>query len=408
MGRSRNGRRLAYLPASALLIVSTCGFAIAADEDPATAVPPAAAASAPADADADSAPPASAEPAAPKTSAASQFHGSIQLDNQYSADTEPLRATLALSYSNLFSSQDETSALYEIAPQDPHQVGAFVGSYSAHPLPDGLQPSIYFIDSNTNVPSSGAAGVLGKGQVLGMRMSHALGEATQSLTFGLDYKHFSNAIGLDDGSILSTPVSYLNLSLAYAGRWTNTGRDAAVSVSANFGPHGGANTANAYAQDVYRARADYFYLRANGEVVTSLPGGFRVYLRLAGQYSAQSLIVDEDYTVAGSDGVRGYLEAEVLGDRALKSTVQLQSPNLQHGTKQLADAFLYFDAASAQMLDPLPGEPMHSHPRSWGIGVDLAPWKGVTGSLVWARPLVSADVTRAGESRILFLVRGSF
>jgi len=405
LARSRSGRRLAYLPASALLIVTTGALAIAAEEDPATAVAPAAAASTPADAE--TAPAASAEQA-PKSAAASQFHGSIQLDNQYSADTEPLRATLTLSYSNLFSTQDETSALYEVAPQDPHQVGVFLASYSAHPLPDGLQPSIYFIDSNTNVPSSGAAGVLGKGQVLGMRMSHALGEATQSLTFGLDYKHFSNAIGLDDGSILSTPVSYLNLSLAYAGRWTNTGRDAAVSVSANFGPHGGANTANAYAQDDYRARADYFYLRANGEVVTSLPGGFRVYLRLAGQYSAQSLIVDEDYTVAGSDGVRGYLEAEVLGDRALKSTVQLQSPNLQHGTKQLADAFLYFDAASAQMLDPLPGEPMHSHPRSWGIGVDLAPWKGVTGSLVWARPLVSADVTRAGESRILFLVRGSF
>jgi hemolysin activation/secretion protein len=405
LARSRSGRRLAYLPASALLIVTTGALAIAAEEDPATAVAPAAAASTPADAE--TAPAASAEQA-PKSAAASQFHGSIQLDNQYSADTEPLRATLTLSYSNLFSTQDETSALYEVAPQDPHQVGVFLASYSAHPLPDGLQPSIYFIDSNTNVPSSGAAGVLGKGQVLGMRMSHALGEATQSLTFGLDYKHFSNAIGLDDGSILSTPVSYLNLSLAYAGRWTNTGRDAAVSVSANFGPHGGANTANAYAQDDYRARADYFYLRANGEVVTSLPGGLRVYLRLAGQYSAQSLIVDEDYTVAGSDGVRGYLEAEVLGDRALKSTVQLQSPNLQHGTKQLADAFLYFDAASAQMLDPLPGEPMHSHPRSWGIGVDLAPWKGVTGSLVWARPLVSADVTRAGESRILFLVRGSF
>ena len=405
MARSRSGRRLAYLPASALLIVTTGALAIAAEEDPATAVAPAAAASTPADAE--TAPAASAEQA-PKSAAASQFHGSIQLDNQYSADTEPLRATLTLSYSNLFSTQDETSALYEVAPQDPHQVGVFLASYSAHPLPDGLQPSIYFIDSNTNVPSSGAAGVLGKGQVLGMRMSHALGEATQSLTFGLDYKHFSNAIGLDDGSILSTPVSYLNLSLAYAGRWTNTGRDAAVSVSANFGPHGGANTANAYAQDDYRARADYFYLRANGEVVTSLPGGLRVYLRLAGQYSAQSLIVDEDYTVAGSDGVRGYLEAEVLGDRALKSTVQLQSPNLQHGTKQLADAFLYFDAASAEMLDPLPGEPMHSHPRSWGIGVDLAPWKSVTGSLVCARPLVSTDVTRAGESRILFLVRGSF
>jgi hypothetical protein len=48
------------------------------------------------------------------------------------------------------------------------------------------------------------------------------------------------------------------------------------------------------------------------------------------------------------------------------------------------------------------------HPRSWGLGVDLVPWKSVTGSLVWARPLVNAAITQAGESRILFLLRASF
>jgi hemolysin activation/secretion protein len=401
--------RLAYLPAAALLAVSTCGFVSAAEQDPATsAVAPAAAASTPPAAEAP--PPANADDA-PKAPAPSAFHGSIELNNQYSPDTEPLRATLALSYSNLFSTQDETSALYQVAPQDPHQVGVFAATYAAHPLPDGLQPSVYFIDSNTNVPTSDTVGVLGKGQVLGVRMSHALSAAsgaTQSLTLGLDYKHFSNATGLDDGSSSSIPVSYLNLSLAYAGRWTDAQRDAALTLSANFGPHGGANAANAYADDDFRARANYFYVRADGELIAALPKGLRLYLRLAGQYSGQSLIIDEDYPVAGIDGVRGYLEAEVLGDRALKSTVQLQSPAWQRGARQIADAFVYFDAAAAEMVDPLPGEPMHMHPRSWGLGVDLVPWKSVTGSLVWARPLVNAAITQAGESRILFLLRASF
>ena len=401
--------RLAYLPAAALLAMSTCGFATAAAEDPATpAQTPAAAAATPAAAEAP--PPANADEA-PKAPAASEFHGSVELDNQYSPDTDPLRATLALSYSNLFSTQDETSALYQVSPQDPHQVGVFVASYAAHPLPDGLQPSIYFVDSNTNVPTSDTVGVLGKGQILGVRLSHALGAgdgATKSLTLGFDYKHFRNTTGLDDGFASSTPVSYLNLSLAYAGRWTGAARDAAVSVSANYGPHGGANAANAYADDDFHERANYFYLRADGEFVASLPKGLRLYLRLAGQYSAQSLIVDEDYPVAGIDGVRGYLEAEVLGDRALKSTVQLQSPPWQRGARQIADGFVYFDAAVAQMVDPPPGEPMSTHPRSYGLGVNIVPWKSVTGSLVWARPLVDSDFTRAGESRLLFLLRASF
>ena len=406
--RSQTGAtRLAYLPVAALLAVSTCGFALAAEEDPPTpAATSSAVESTPTAAEA--APPANADDV-PKAPAPSEFHGSVELNNQYSPDTDPLRATFALSYSNLFSTQDETSALYQVAPQDPHQVGVFATTYVAHPLPDGLQPSVYFIDSNSNVPVSDTAGVLGKGQVLGLRLSHALGAATQMLTFGIDYKHFRNTTGFDeDGSSSSTPVSYLNLSLAYAGRWTTTERDAALTVSANYGPHGGASAANAYADDDFHERTNYFYWRVDGEIVQTLPKGLRLYLQLAGQYTGQSLIIDEDYPVAGSDGVRGYLEAEVLGDRALKSTVQLQSPAWQHGERQIADAFVFFDAAAAEILEPLPGESMHMHPRSWGIGIGLAPLKNLTASLVWARPLVDGDFTHAGESRILFLLRASF
>ena len=407
-GRSQTAATpLACLPAAALLAASTCGFALAAEGDPPTTEAPASALESTPPA-AEAPPPAEANDA-PKAPAPSEFHGSFELNNQYSPDTDPLRATLALSYTNLFSTQDETSALYQIAPQDPHQVGLFATTYVAHPLPDGLQPSVYFIDSNSNAPVSDTAGVLGKGQVLGLRLSHALGAATQTLTFGIDYKHFRNTTGFDeDGSSSSTPVSYLNLSLAYAGRWTTTERDAALTVSANYGPHGGASAANAYADDDFHERADYFYWRIDGEFVETLPKGLRLYLRLAGQYTGQSLIIDEDYPVAGSDGVRGYLEAEVLGDRALKSTVQLQSPPWQHGARQVADAFVFFDAAAAEILEPLPGEAMHMHPRSWGIGIGLAPLKNLTGSLVWARPLVDGDFTHAGESRILFLLRASF
>jgi len=138
--------RRAYLPAVACLAVSQA-LAAGPVQNPATppeppaadapAAPPAAeAAAAPANAD-----------AVPKASDHSEFHGSVQLDNQYSPETDPLRATLALSYTNLFSKQDEMSALYQVAPQDAHQVGVFAAAYGAHPLPDGLQPQIYFIDS---------------------------------------------------------------------------------------------------------------------------------------------------------------------------------------------------------------------------------------------------------------------
>jgi hemolysin activation/secretion protein len=398
------------LVAAVILTQGFCGVCAAASEEPPTpeeattapAVPSPAAAAAPS--------PAAAQ-TAPKADDHSQFHGSIELNNQYSAGTEPLRTIVALSYSNLFSKQDELSALYELAPQDPKQVGVFIANYAAHPLPDGLQPTIYFLDSSTNVPTADTVGALGKGQILGFRLSHAIGGgsgATQSLTFALDYRHFRNTTSFSENSRLDTPVSYLNLALAYAGNWTSAQRETGLNISANFGPHGGANAADALADDDFHARANYFYLRADGAVIATLPKGLRLYLRLAGQYSSRSLIVDEDYPVAGIDGVRGYLEAEALGDRALKGTVQLQSPSWNYRAKPFADAFVFFDDAVADMLDAQPGEFMRTHPRSWGVGADLVPWKGVTGSLVWARPLVTTASTRAGESRVLFLLRGAF
>jgi hemolysin activation/secretion protein len=391
-----------------LLTVGIRGVCAAPPEIPATpaeatsapAVPTPAAAAAPSEA---------ATEAAAKASEHSEFHGSFELDNQYSEGTHPLRATLALSYSDLFSKQDELSALYQLAPEDAKQVGVFIANYASHPLADGLQPSLYFLDSSSNVPAADTVGVLGKGQILGFRLSHTLGAAkTQSLTLAIDYRHFRNTTAIAAASAAVTPVSYLNLSLAYAGNWSGARREEAVTLSANFGPHGGANADNALAQQDFRARANYFYLRADGTVLATLPKGVRLYFRLAGQYSEKSLIVDEAYPVAGIDGVRGYLEAEVLGDRALKGTVQLQTPTWKRSTKPLADGFMFFDAAVADMIDAPPGEPLRAHPRSWGFGVDLFPWKTIAASVVWARPLVTVSTTQAGDSRILFLLRGSF
>jgi len=145
--QSRSTRR--WPRAAAFLVaLGVWSLAVAAAEDPAN---PEATAEAPAQA-----------AAAPKAEEHSQFHGSFELDNQYSVDTEPLRATLAVTYSDLFSKADELSALYQLAPQDAKQVSVFATSYVAHPLPGAVQPSIYFIDSNTNVPNADAAGVLGK------------------------------------------------------------------------------------------------------------------------------------------------------------------------------------------------------------------------------------------------------
>jgi hemolysin activation/secretion protein len=138
------------------------------------------------------------------------------------------------------------------------------------------------------------------------------------------------------------------------------------------------------------------------------PAHWQLSLRLAGQYAREPGVSNEDYSVAGVDGVRGYLEAEVLGDSALKGTIQLRLPlAMRHGSA-LGDAFVYFDDAVARMLQPLPGEPASTSLRSWGAGMDLLPGRPVSGSLTWARPLLKGSRTLAGDSRVLFTLRGAF
>ena len=218
-----------------------------------------------------------------------RLSGSVQLDNQYSAETDPLRATLSFSFSNPFSSADEIDAAYQLAPQDIKQVSVFAASYTTHPLPDGFQPALYFIDANTNVPTSQAAGgVLGKGQIIGMRVSHALPFAgTQSLTLAAEYKHFRNLVPFDEvAELSSTEISYWGLALTYAGNWTAPKHQEGVSLSLNYGPHGGANPGDAYAAANFHAQSDYFYVRADGAALFTLVKGWRLYVRAAGSTPA--------------------------------------------------------------------------------------------------------------------------
>jgi hemolysin activation/secretion protein len=179
-------------------------------------------------------------------------------------------------------------------------------------------------------------------------------------------------------------------------------------MSANFGPSGLVNSTDAFANKRFKAFPNYFYVRGDSSYNTKLPAGLRLTLRLAGQFAVEPLISNENFSIGGSDGVRGYLEAQQLGDLGVKGSVQVGSPILHWGAASLGDAFVFFDEGRVGFLNSLPGEPGHAALRSWGVGFDLLPGRGFTASFVWADPLLNDGATLAGESRWLFLVRSSF
>jgi hemolysin activation/secretion protein len=338
-------------------------------------------------------------------------HGSLELNNQNTPDTRVLRSIGTLSYNDLFQDFDTLSAQYQAAPQEVRQVNVVAINYAWGALAHAVHPSVYFINSNSNVPTVGTIGVLGAGQIYGARLAIPVDAAqipTQSVTLGADYKHFRESIGLAGSGPVVTPISYVNFSVAYSGQWSSDLLHGAFSAAGNFGPRGIPNNPTTFANKRFQGRPNYAYLKLDASLLAHLPKGFELILRADGQFAPEPLITNENYSISGSDGVRGYLEAEVLADDGLKGSVQLQSPTMSWGRRQLMDLFVFFDAGRADIVDPLPGEPVTTELRSWGAGLHLFPGQPITGSLTWADPLTQGPNTRRGQSRVLFVIRGSF
>ncbi len=292
-----------------------------------------------------------------------------------------------------------------------------------------MQLAFYYLNSSSDVATlsgaapgpSGAGGsvlVLGRGQAGGAHLIVPLensAAATQSVSFGAEYKDFLQAItpqGNPDPNQpttgLSTPIHYTNLSLAYDA-FRRGAVQRSLDVSANVGLRSlSANTID-FDNKRFQARPNFFFLKSAFSMGATLPANFTLIWRLAAQYAAEPIISNEQFAIAGADGVRGYLEAEELGDRGAKTTVQLGSPRLRLVANHLsADLFAFFDAGLINALNPLPQQAANTTLKSWGIGFDIASFDHFTGSLTWSDPLANGSVTRSGDSRFLFSVRSTW
>jgi hemolysin activation/secretion protein len=339
------------------------------------------------------------------------LHGSVEVNNQATIDTHELRTIASLDYNDLFGRLDTLALQYQFTPQQFNQVRVIAIDYVAHASDLGLQPSLSYINSNSNVATAGSLGVLGIGEITSAKLTYALlssSASLQSLSLGLDYKHFRNTINQNAATALDTPITYLNLSASYNGYWHSDYLTTTFIFSANAGPRKLVNNAAAFENDRFNGRPNYFDLRADLSTLIKLPAAFGLRLRAAGQGATEPLITNEDYSLAGADGVRGYLEAEELVDKGIKGTVQLISPGLHRHELLIVDVYGFFDVGRGSIFDALPGEPDNARLRSWGFGLDLLPGQKFTASATWAKAMDTASVTRAGDSRVLFLARGSF
>jgi hemolysin activation/secretion protein len=340
------------------------------------------------------------------------FHGSIEANDRYTADTTKTRASVNLSYANLWQRAHTASLQYQWAPENRDEAKVIAATYVARLERSNTLLALYAVDSNSDVAAIGTLSVLGKGKIFGARSIQPLdniGKYFHNLTFGIDFKHFDENILLTTEDSLATPIRYVNWSANYAFGWNLPKWSPNLSFGATWGMRGFGNDDAEFENKRFKARANYAYLVGSAEFTRQLFKDARLITRFNWQYSGSPLISNEQITAGGATSVRGYLDAERLGDLGEIFSVEFQSPSLVKGehVEQLR-LIAFVDSARLWVRDPLPSQDDHFALESAGAGLRFSGFKGMTAELDWARALRDGSKVKEGDDRVHFRLNYGF
>ncbi len=352
------------------------------------------------------------------------LHGSVELNNRYSADTQPLRVNGSVSYNNLWQLGHSAGASVQVSPQDLNQVKVFSGYYIARfASVDWLSLMLQAVKQNSNVSTLGTVAVAGRGEVVGARAMISLPprkDFYQSANFGIDYKHFNQEVGLGAtgtgatataASTTTTPISYYPISLNYTATWVGKNYTTDFNAGVNLHLRGMGSGTSQFDDNRFKADGDYIYFRGDLSHTQKLPGGFELFSKVQGQLADQPLVSSEQYGGGGLGTVRGYLEAEVLGDSGGFGTVELRGPSLFGWWGRKDTEWQLYGFAEGGLLrvhDPLPEQTAGYRLASVGVGSRLRFLDYLNGSIDLSLPLISQTVTQAHDPFLSFRVWADF
>jgi len=333
------------------------------------------------------------------------LHGSLELNNNHSPDTTSSRLLASMRYDNLWQLEHSIGVQVQVSPEDTSQVKVYSGSYTI-PAGNGLVV-LSAIRSNSNtVAGVGGTTVFGKGNIYGARGIIPL-EGTSSLSHnvivGADYKDFSESVSVGANQGFNTPIHYLPFNVGYSA--TNTDKQGIWQAGGGvtFAVRGLASEESQFEDKRYKAQSNFTILKINLARTQNLSNGLVLYGLIEGQLTDQALISNEQFVAGGVDSVRGYLESTAVGDKGMRATVELRSPNLwpeRLGWLANLQTFAFADGAGLYLNDPLPGQQSHFNLASVGLGLRLQAKRYASVSLDLGWPLTSEGQTSKGAARL--------
>lgn len=340
------------------------------------------------------------------------LHGSLEWNTKRSPGTRFGRLEANLRYDNLWQRQHSLALNYIVAPQDSRQVEVLTANYA---LPvdrsSGSTLALFGVFSNSDVPTVQDSQVIGKGASLGVRYIHPLPGSERfyhTLSFGGDYKDFKETRTIDLGR---RPIRYGALALQYSATAFDGGGQWQFGVGANLGLRSlGEYTiedCDGVRKDQFDckragAQSNFAVLRADLARQQGLGGGWLLNARLSTQFSGQPLISNEQFTAGGVDSVRGYLDAERLGDKGLRASLELETPSLFGEHWLQLNLLAFYDYAYLRVNQPLPGEAPSYALAGSGLGLKLKGGKHWRLYAYGARALRAGaeGYTRVGDTRL--------
>ena len=363
---------------------------------------------------------------------------SSEFNNRHNQGTTEERLNVGAGYDNLFQVGHSISLFFQIAPQRPDDGRVYIANYLAR-FGDGswnLLASYFKTDSNvTSFAASSGSGtgassspagpdVIGAGTTYGIKLIKQLPDAGGSLfpsvSLGVDDKRTFNRVQLPPAvagqplpAAQETPVHYYPVTLGYSQllrleSQSNQSDLALTFASYKFGSSGDQVDASRLGS------RSQFSIRASNDYNIDFFHGFEFDFKIAGQITDRPLITSEQFGAGGMDTVRGYFEAEALGDVAELGSVELRAPSVpdlfagQRWASVLSEfrPFVFFDAAHLSLRGPFPDEntPRAFSLSSFGAGVSIRIRDQLTALLDWAQPLRDGPASHKGDSQLLFRV----
>jgi hemolysin activation/secretion protein len=161
----------------------------------------------------------------------------------------------------------------------------------------------------------------------------------------------------------------------------------------------------------FNALRQYFYAKADANRTQPLPLGLVAYGKVQGQITDDPLLSSEQFSAGGANSVRGYLEAERLGDRGVMGTIELRTPSAGQQISSLINDWHYLaflDGAALWLRQPLPGERSSFSLLGAGVGTRFTAFDRLNGALDVAFALVEGSTTKIGKARIHFRLWSGF